>query len=313
MPDEQSARHGLRPIGSLIARTAITPQPEDTTADGSASRPTHSAITTLPRRQPPPTGMPRGEPGCVMPSNSRNGTALALRDRPGRDVVALLPSSVKSCLIGEAVDRYGDYGWEGCDVGGYSLRAAPPEGDVEAAVAIVIEALQPCPRELALAELTRLRSLTISRAGSDADLKLALAAYTEECAVYPADAVVAVCRSWANTERWWPSWAELRERLERIVAPRRKLSEALRTGYREPETSPDWIAPTDEEKARVDALLAENGIVVTPAGRVRRIEQLTPMTDRDRARVTAETRSFRLPDPDEPGVRSRLRDMGETA
>lgn len=145
----------------------------------------------------------------------------------------------------------------------YALCAEPPPPDMAAALAVVEESLRPAPRMRVLAELTRLRSLTVSRGGSDADLKLALTAYAEECSAYPLDAVVAACRQWANAERWWPSWAELRDRLERIVAPRRRLHEALRRGCREPE--PEWMPPTAAEKAAVDALLESAGIAV-PGG-----------------------------------------------
>jgi hypothetical protein len=106
--------------------------------------------------------------------------------------------------------------------------------------------------------------------------------------------------------------SELTGRLNRLVAPRHALLDGLRGGYREPEVSPAWIAPkpvTDEERAEVDALLAEYGIITDEMGRVRPIEQ-EPLTREKRREIAAQARNFKLLPPDDPRVLARLREMG---
>jgi hypothetical protein len=82
--------------------------------------------------------------------------------------------------------------------------------------------LAPAPVKVVARELARLRALTKMK---ETDAAMVAAAYAEEVSRYPADAVVEVCRSWDGV--FFPSWSELRDRLETTVAHRRSLLAAL--------------------------------------------------------------------------------------
>lgn len=84
------------------------------------------------------------------------------------------------------------------------------------------ESLAGAPVKVVARELARLRALTKMK---DTDAAMVAAAYAEEMARYPADAVAEVCRSWDGV--FFPAWSELRDRLETTVAHRRSLLAAL--------------------------------------------------------------------------------------
>lgn len=188
---------------------------------------------------------------------------------------------------------------------------AAAEADLVVAIEIAEAALQPAPPQKVLAELTRLRALTVSRDQSTTDLELIAAAYTDELKKYPLDAVVEVLRDWPRSHRFWPSMAELVEPLDRLVGPRHALREALRRGYRKPEVSSDWIPPPSEaDKAAVIDLLAKHGFAIDEATGGIRPPEAELMTDADRKRVAEQTAAFRLLDENDPRVQARLREMG---
>ncbi len=149
--------------------------------------------------------------------------------------------------------------------------------------------------------------MTISRdAGSD--LTMIFAVYTDELRRYPVDAVRTVLREWPG--KYWPAIAELKPSLDRLVVPRRALLIALERGYRQPEKSPDWIPPTADEKAAVDAFLAAHGFSGEWRGRERPLEDDPAATREQRRLALDELRHFRLPDVTDPRVQARLREMG---
>lgn len=185
------------------------------------------------------------------------------------------------------------HGWD-AKVMRYELIEIRSAAEVAQALAVAEAILAPASECLALAELARVRVMTASR-DIGLDLQMALAAFVDELMRYPADAVTEVLREWPRTQRFWPTMAELTERLERLVRPRRALCDALRRGYQPPQTSPDWIPPTADEKEAVAGFLVAHGIVGDPAPRERAIEA-EPMTARDRQRVADElARRPRIP------------------
>lgn len=323
--DDLSRKQKSLPIGSLISRTVDTLRIVDGMPAGSATRQTASETAVSVTRLPTPTGVPPGERGAGLPTISRHATEIVATEIVAtaplgtlhRDPGALLPQPVTSCLASTWEGNNTGYGWDGY-VSAYELVMPPDAADLAAAeadLAVAIEiaeaALQPAPPQKVLAELTRLRALTVSRDQSTTDLELIAAAYTDELKKYPLDAVVEVLRDWPRSHRFWPSMAELVEPLDRLVGPRRALREALRRGYREPEVSPDWIPPpSEEDKAAVIDLLAKHGYSVDEkTGRVRPPE-VEPLTAAERKRIAEETAAFRLLDENDPRVRARLREMG---
>lgn len=67
---------------------------------------------------------------------------------------------------------------------------------------------KPTAREL-MQEITRCLSLTASRSRDQADLKLMLAALSDELQDMPADLLRAGLRKWARQEKWWPTLNEI--------------------------------------------------------------------------------------------------------
>ncbi len=107
-----------------------------------------------------------------------------------------------------------------------------PRGDLAASLALVDGALRPAPKTVIQSELARLRVMTKSRNENQADLTMTAAAYADALAEYPADVVADALRNWAACEKWWPAWAELKDRLDRGVRKRRALRAALVRGMR---------------------------------------------------------------------------------
>lgn len=121
--------------------------------------------------------------------------------------------------------RIGDYGME-FDLLGYDLGPVSAE-DLEHGYALVLGSLASSPPTLLASELARLRAMTKARAEDGRDVALMAAAYAEEMAAYPADAVRWACRKWARMEKFWPAWSELQALLDRAVAERSALKKAL--------------------------------------------------------------------------------------
>ncbi len=202
----------------------------------------------------------------------------------------------------------GGYGWDGYVIG-YELTAPLADDDRENAIAIADMALLPATEGEIVRELGRLRALTVSR-DIGSDVSLVFAAYTQELRQYPAEAIRDVLRSWPRTQRFWPSMAELIERLDRLVKPRRALREALKREYQPPATSPDWTPPpSEEDKAAVLDLLAKNGITFDEHGRMRP-QETAPLSAADIRHIREESGVFRLLDETDPRVQARLREMG---
>ena len=287
---DRNERRGSQPIGSLMAKTVNTLQSGDGTRQRLPTRETHSATTTSPSRRLPQTGTHRGVPGSAISSVSLPAIVAKpeLLADLHRNPAKFLPPSTRSAIAEMWADGDTGNGWDGY-VRGYQLARPISENEREAALAFAEESLRPASEDFILAELGRLRALTVSR-DIGQDLALVFAAYADELAQYPADAVREVLRGWRG--KFWPTWAELVDRLDRIVAPRKALMEALRRGYREPEHSPEWTPPTEEQKREVLELLAKNGIRLDERGRVRPMER-APMTAADRQRMDAELAEFR--------------------
>lgn len=90
---------------------------------------------------------------------------------------------------------------------------------------------EPGGSTVAATALGKLRGLTLARADNEIGTELQAAAYMERLAAYPADVIVAVCAAWPDRSRWWPSWFELGQALDRRrngrAAVRRKLREVI--------------------------------------------------------------------------------------
>jgi hypothetical protein len=75
-------------------------------------------------------------------------------------------------------------------------------------------------------ELTRLKMLTASRNLTVDELTLQISLYAEELSAYPMDAIRAAIRA-ACEDKWWPTWADLKEDLDFYSQNRRLGSRAI--------------------------------------------------------------------------------------
>lgn len=310
-PNDPNPKPKLHQIGNLISPIVRMQQLRGGTPDASERKPMPSPIGASVTKLLTRTGTRHGAHGVTtrtssLPVQTVKLPAVTLQ----RDPAALLPLHVTSQLDTTWETNNTGYGWDGC-VSGYALLGPIAENDLAQAVKRVENWLEPAPPQLILAELTRVRALTISRDQSTADLELVAAAYADELREYPADVVREVLREWPRTHRFWPTLCELVERMEHLVIPRKALLEALCRGYRQPELSPDWIPPSPEDMAAVEEILAEHGYSIDHEGRVRPPEQ-EDLTPEIRRRIKAETRAFKLLPENDPRVQARLREM-ETA
>jgi hypothetical protein len=143
-----------------------------------------------------------------------------------RALLAKLPPSFASSITERTEPIYGTSGYDE-RLTGYELTRPIPADEAVEALAILVEANKPADEVFILQELARMRRLTKARPQDADDLTLMAAAYAEEMAAYPADVIASACRKWAAMEKWWPSWAELKDLLEFRMRRRKAMLEAL--------------------------------------------------------------------------------------
>lgn len=139
-----------------------------------------------------------------------------------------MPRSVISCLRPVEIDRSSpEHGFE-VELTGYDIvRACPDALDLAAAIALVEEACAPPADDRVLKMLGAVRAMTVARAGDTDNLKLVLRLYADEIKAYPADVVEYVLATQAGISKWWPTWHELKERLDLYAGARHLLRRAL--------------------------------------------------------------------------------------
>lgn len=101
--------------------------------------------------------------------------------------------------------------------------------------------------------ITELSVITAGRGADGLSAELQLTAYSSRLAQYPADVVkyALTKHSW----KWFPSWAELERVCEAKSSSRRHMLAAL--SQPTPDREPQYRAATDEERARIQAMVDE--------------------------------------------------------
>ena len=168
-------------------------------------------------------------PGCEnLPSACSDRLMASHPKETDRALEASLPQPVISCL-GVVVDRYtnsrGEFIVESRN--GARKRCDDPMAASKALVAYESACL-PAPDQTISTELASLKALTKSAKAETDDIKLQLGVYARQLRAYPGDVVVHVLRTHANMETFWPSWAELKERLDLYANKRLKKRQQLR-------------------------------------------------------------------------------------
>jgi hypothetical protein len=167
------------------------------------------------------TGLQHGETGSErLPKIASERLQASHPKETDATLEASLASPVTSCL-GRTVDRYRNARGE------FIVESRPgataPCQDRKAldrALKAYESACLPAPEKTVYAELAALKTKTKSAQADDDDLRFQMQIYAREFQKYPADVALHVIRTHANMETFWPSWAELKERLD-LYAKRR--------------------------------------------------------------------------------------------
>lgn len=100
--------------------------------------------------------------------------------------------------------------------------------DMATVEAIIDGLMAPAPAEK-LDEWIGVCALLTSGAREDSDTSDArLMAYKAKLSEYPGDVVRAALMEWPDLSKWFPTWAELKDRLDRHMSIRPRLAEHVR-------------------------------------------------------------------------------------
>jgi len=119
--------------------------------------------------------------------------------------------------------------------------------------------------------LAELSVLTAGRSVDDVSAELLVTAYSSRLSQYPADVVrhALLKHSW----KWFPSWAEMEKVCKAKAGPRQHMIAALSTPV--PDQEPTRRPPTQEERDRIAALIAEQFPNVPSGWRDRALDEVT--------------------------------------
>lgn len=196
----------MQQIGALAEK--ISRQSPNTSSTTTAQKATHSR-----------TLAPRGGRGLQTIPSLTEAIQAANPSKTLEAVKASLAPEMKSSLKPE----YGPNG----NLKGYVLNGAHGPQAIQNARKILEQSLTPMTGNEALDLLTELKAMTRPAPGTTDDLKVVLKAYLKRCMDYPADVVRHVLTTQADESPWWPSWQELKDRLEIHTYRRRMMLEAL--------------------------------------------------------------------------------------
>jgi len=152
----------------------------------------------------------------------------------------------------------------GCGVSGDDTQR-------QAALADLTKFQTPAPIRQIEQWLAELSVLTVGRGADGIAAELQLTAYSSRLAQYPADVArhALLKQSW----KWFPSWSELEKVCNAKAGPRRHMIAALSQPAPDPE--PTRRPPTQDEKDRIAALIAEQFPNVPQSWRDRAAEEAT--------------------------------------
>lgn len=227
MDDQRNGERGLTAAGSLRLPTGTSPYNSDLNQRQWRQS---SEITGSRSRAPRDANSIGRQLSEIAAGRSLTIAQAAAKGDPeavDRAILASLPPSIASTL--QPIHRdYIDpvYGFD-TEFLGYALRGEVPAGDLMQARQLVGQHLRPGDEAFIKREIARLRVSTKSRAESDDDMAMGFQVIAEECAEYPPDVVQWGLRSWARSEVFYPSLAEIRERLQRGARRRKAMLAAL--------------------------------------------------------------------------------------
>lgn len=99
--------------------------------------------------------------------------------------------------------------------------------DIKGALKTVKLAKSPAAMNAMIGWLAELSVQVAYRAQTEFNGELTLKVYARNLGEYPADVVRDVLRAWPAESKWWPTWHELKERLDAKAQRRRMLEREL--------------------------------------------------------------------------------------
>ena len=221
--NQGSGERGWRKAGSLIPPIPRSPSTEVLTSSKSSALQTASAPTAPTKGPPARIGPPAGACGSSVTLISTDLQELAAKSTP--DLMAMVTASLPQRLVLSPVWLPTEAEWK--IPLGYTV--AGTEADRATARALLSSTMTPLSPEKMAEELTKLNAKTKIKKEDEVDLEIRVAAYVEELAQYPGEAVIWALRRWSETKdgTFWPAWKGLYELLEARVAERMLMLEAL--------------------------------------------------------------------------------------
>lgn len=184
--------------------------------------------------------------------------AQANPDQTDRALEASLTSLLGSKPVPIWEDKVSEGGWDGV-VTGYRLPKMTAAVTAQA-IALAEKSLMPMTQNECIGLLGELRLLVPPVNMTEQTMEAQLLLYSRKLSEYPADVVRKVLTTQPNMSRFWPSWSELKERLDIFTARRLRLLDALKSPTTCPTSRTSSAAPeppTDPELwAKAQAILA---------------------------------------------------------
>lgn len=238
MSDAKRGR-GFRSIGDLASGIADTPTMPVTTTAGSSVKLRISSTTTPPTETSSPITPPHGPRGLTaLPGSLR---AMAQGNDPAATDRNLLACLEPLLSLSEKRD------WNISDptrigeLSGFLIRHDASETDIRQAEELIAVSITPLAPQALMAELVRLRALTVSRQTGDDDTAAILAAYASELSQEPGDIVRAALRSRPGG-KFWPAYEEVEAAMARLGSTRRMLAAAVKNrSFAENPAWPRWL------------------------------------------------------------------------
>jgi len=136
--------------------------------------------------------------------------------------------------------------------------------------------------------LAKLKAVTRTRSEDAMSLEVTMETYVENLVNYPEDITRHVLTTHADGSPWWPTWAELRDRLEIYAKPRRALRAALEAKPLPPATP---TPPRREKPLSVAEILSKHHTKAGITPKAEKPAELTPaeaaaQLERDKAEFT---------------------------
>ncbi len=140
----------------------------------------------------------------------------------------MLARSLAPLIVWGDVSLYGSHGYEGARITDVKVADGVSRQQAAAMLKPLEAFCMPCDAKFAARKLAEMRVLTAHRARDGSDVELLAAAYTHRLAEYPEDVVEEACNRWTDANKFWPTWADLKEELDKRMRGRKQIRDALR-------------------------------------------------------------------------------------